>query len=396
MALPYLVKHIYNNGTEEVIRRGKKIHALGNVELLEYDDLMGNVNFRVKDDGYATFYKVSVSQFKNPKFLSVRCACPYNLSEICRHKAGALFHLQDLLDRNQLGNYEAAYDQKHTVVKMKQLELKQIKMLSDQTSFEDASDFLRTGSATILEAKEERVTASLVYEGHTYQLLIQKNEERNFDTSCNCGSETEHPLCVHKNIIFLQLLNKFGPGYFDTIRNWDKEKNKLLALYGYSLSDDLSNKFEFTYTAGKPFLRVLDTSIKRVALPLGNEAISIAPKKPDFIPLEKESEKKEETAPTVKGKIFQKLGLVISTSSIQYPFTQFDIVEGEVDEDQQRFLGKVEKQDLARFINTEMLDEQDKSLVQQLRKLMPSEVSRYLDRNSPFSGIWGKYCTAAQ
>lgn len=59
-----------------------------------------------------------------------------------------------------------------------------------------------------------------------------------------------------------------------------------------------------------------------------------------------------------------------------------------MDEDQQRFLGKVEKQDLARFINTEMLDEQDKSLVQQLRKLMPSEVSRYLDRNSPFSGIW--------
>ena len=197
MALPYLVKHIYNNGTEEVIRRGKKIHALGNVELLEYDDLMGNVNFRVKDDGYATFYKVSVSQFMNPKFLSVRCACPYNLSEICRHKAGALFHLQDLLDRNQLGNYEAAYDQKHTVVKMKQLELKQIKMLSDQSSFEEASNFLRTGSATILEAKEERVTASLVYEGHTYQLLIQKNEERNFDTSCNCGSETEHPLCVH-------------------------------------------------------------------------------------------------------------------------------------------------------------------------------------------------------
>jgi non-specific serine/threonine protein kinase len=388
MALPYLVKHIYNNGTEEVIRRGKKIHALGNVELLEYDDLMGNINFRVKDDGYATFYKVSVSQFKNPKFLSVRCACPYNLSEICRHKAGALFHLQDLLDRNQLGNYEAAYDQKHTVVKMKQLELKQIKMLSDQSSFEEASNFLRTGSATILEAKEERVTASLVYEGHTYQLLIQKNEERNFDTSCNCGSETEHPLCVHKNIIFLQLLNKFGPGYFDTIRNWDKEKNKLLALYGYSLSDDLTNKFEFTYTAGKPFLRVLDTSIKRVALPLGNEAISIAPKKSDFIPAEKEAEKIETSLPKVKGKTFQKLGLVISTNSIQYPFTQFDIVEGEVDEDQQRFLGKVEKQDLARFINTELLDEQDKSLVQQLRKLMPSEVSRYLDRNSPFSGIW--------
>ncbi len=67
MALPYLVKHIYNSGTEEVIRRGKKIHALGNVELVEYDELMANVIFRVKDDGYATFYKVHINQFKDPK-----------------------------------------------------------------------------------------------------------------------------------------------------------------------------------------------------------------------------------------------------------------------------------------------------------------------------------------
>ena len=56
----------------------------------------------------------------------------------------------------------------------------------------------------------------------------------------------------------------YGPYYFDSIRNWDKEKNKLLEAYGYSLSDDLKGKFEFTYKEGKPFLRVLDTSIKRV------------------------------------------------------------------------------------------------------------------------------------
>ena len=124
MALPYLVKHIYNSGTEEVIRRGKKIHALGNVELIEYDDLMAAVIFRVKDDGYATFYKVYINQFKDPKTLSLRCSCPYNLSEICRHKAGALFHLQDMLDKNLLGDKETVYDQRHTVVKMKQLELK--------------------------------------------------------------------------------------------------------------------------------------------------------------------------------------------------------------------------------------------------------------------------------
>lgn len=47
-----------------------------------------------------------------------------------------------------------------------------------------------------------------------------------------------HPLCEHKTLLFLQLLNAYGPFYFDSIRNWDKEKNKLLQIYGYSLSDD--------------------------------------------------------------------------------------------------------------------------------------------------------------
>ena len=40
MALPHIIKHIYNNGTDEVIRRGKKIHQSGFVELIEHDELM--------------------------------------------------------------------------------------------------------------------------------------------------------------------------------------------------------------------------------------------------------------------------------------------------------------------------------------------------------------------
>jgi len=379
MALPYLVKHIYNSGTEEVIRRGKKIHALGNVELVEYDELMANVVFRVKDDGYSTFYKVHINQFKDPKTLSLRCSCPYNLSEICRHKAGALFHLQDLLDRNQLGEKETSYDQKHTVVKMKQLDLKLIKMLSSQQNVEKAEDFLRSSRSNILEAKDERVLAELEYQGEIFRVLLQKNEERNFDTSCNCASDTDHPLCVHKDIVLLQLLHNYGPVYFDSIRNWDKEKNKLLALYGYSLSDDLKGKFEFTYTDGKPFLRVLDTSIKRVSL---NPVADAKPKQEEVkqATLVEELEERE--------KEILKLGVVVTFNEQQYPYVQLEAVQGEADENRTAYVSKVSKIDLSRFVNTEVFDEDDKGTLQQLRKLMPSEVSRYLDRNSPFSGIW--------
>ena len=151
MALPYLIKRIYNSSSEEVVRRGKKIYNTGNaVELVEFDDLMGNIIFRVKDDSYSSYYKVHLHQFRTEKTLSLRCSCPYNLTEICRHKAASLFHLQELLDRNMLGNSELEYNQKHTVVKMKQIDLKMLRMLSSIENFMAAEEFLRTNKPGVL------------------------------------------------------------------------------------------------------------------------------------------------------------------------------------------------------------------------------------------------------
>ncbi|HNP21458.1 MAG TPA: SNF2-related protein [Panacibacter sp.] len=377
MALPHLVKYIYNNGTDEVIRRGKKIHVSGGVELIEHDSLLGAVVFRVKDDAYSTYYKVHISKFRDEKTLSIRCGCPYNLGEICRHEAASLFQLQEMIDRNMLGEKELTYNQKHTVIKMKQLDLKLIRLLTKPETYAEAEDFLRGFKANILEAKDERVVSELEFYGISYRVVIQKNEERNFDTSCNCDSEHSHPLCIHKCIVLLQLLHNYGAGYFDTIRNLDKEKNKLLSLYGYSLDDDITGKFEFTYKDGKPFLRVLDTSIKRVVLP----AQSLRPR-----PVE------ETVLEVVEAPLLQKqstkLGIVFSYNAHQYPFIQVDAIQGENNESNTGFIGKVEKLDLSKFINTDALEENDKLLIQQLRKLLPGEVSRYLNRNSPFSGIW--------
>ena len=379
MALPHLIKHIYNNGTDEVIRRGKKIHALGNVELIDYDDLMGAVNFRVKDDSYSTFYKVNVVKFKDASNVSLRCSCPYNLGEICRHEAGALFQLQELLDRNMLGEKDIVYNQKHTVVKMKQLDMKMIRLLTSSQSYIKAEEYLRSNKASILEAMDERVKAEVEHDGELQQVIIQKNEERNFDTSCTCQSDSKHPLCIHKAIVLVQLVSSHGVNYFDSIRNWDKEKNKLLEMYGYSLSDDIKGKFEFAYKDNKPFLRVLDPSIKRIS-PVFT---GLSPRVPEPQAEAEVAEAEEERKPAA-----QKLGLVFIQNDEQYPFFQVEAIQGEPNEDATAYVGKAEKIDLAKFINTEGFDDDDKLLVQQLRKLQPSELNRYLNRNSPFSGIW--------
>ena len=379
MALPHLIKHIYNNGTDEVIRRGKKIHALGFVELVEHDELMSSIVFRVKDDSYSTFYKVYIQKYADAKLMSLRCGCPYNLGEICRHEAAALFRLQDMVDKNLLLSNAIQYNQRHTVAKMKHIELKMIKMLSSPSIFQEAETLLRTTKATILKAADERVEAELAYNGNVYPLVIQKNDERNFDTSCIC-SEAMHPLCEHKTLLFLQLLHNYGPNYFDSIRNWDKEKNKLLQIYGYSLQDDLNGKFTFIYKEGKPFLTLLDNSIKRVvAQPVTAAYRPALPFMQPQQPVDVETIVQEKNT---------RLGLAFNFNEKLYPCFRLDALQGEADEENKNYIDKIEKLDLTKFVNTDIFNEEDKQLFQQVRKLQDTEVNKYLNRNSPFSGIW--------
>src|SRR5689334_7012955 len=319
MALPHLLKYVYTHGSDEVIRRGKKIHAIGFVELAENDDLFGSVVFRVKDDNYATFYKVHISNYKDPKSLSLRCACPYNLGDICRHEAAALIRLQEMIDKGQLHAGDIIYNQKHTVAKMKTIELRTIQLLSSHEIVEEAEKYLRTQKPVLESAKDETVNATVHLDGEEFSVIIRRNEERNFDTSSDY-QDPEHLLCLPKVIVFLHLLQTKGQHYFETIRNWDKEKNKLLEAYGYSLSDDLKGKFEFNYKDGKPYLRVLDPSIKRITSPLPLS-------KPKF---EKVTTVEEEEPAPKEQVITRRLGIVFNFNKPGYPFFTIDLIEGEM------------------------------------------------------------------
>jgi SNF2 family DNA or RNA helicase len=385
MALPHLIKYVYTNGTDEVIRRGKKIHAIGYVELVDYDELLDAVVFRVKDDSYSTYYKVNIQKFKDPRTLSVRCTCPYNLGDICRHEAASLIQLQEMLDKNMLKAEEVEYDQRHTVVKMKFIDLKTLRLLCSPETYAEAEKYLRTHRADIEYAQDEVVKATVELDGRPVKVVLRKNEERNFDTSADY-EDRQHPLSLPKVIVFLQLLNSYGPHYFDTIRNWDKEKNKLLEAYGYSLSDNLEGKFEFTYKEGKPFLRVLDPSIKRVMPAQGSVKPKPLPQPTASAPQAVETETMD--APEKTERPAQRVGIVFNFNTDSFPGFTVDAVTGEPNEEGTAFVGKVEKLDLSKFINLELYNEQDRNLIPALRKMQDSEITKYLNRNSPFSGIW--------
>lgn len=360
MSLPALLKHIYNYGTEEVVRRGKKIFLTSGIQLLDVDYLIDQIRFRVRNDQYHNYYTVTIKNFSQHDNLSLRCQCPYNLGEICRHEVAALFHLNEMLQSGFFENVDVTYDQKHTVVRMRQVTPKLLQLFASATIMEQASSI--APKVIVTTAKDDKIEAEVPDEEHTYKVVLKQNDERYYDTSCSCD-ETAHPLCKHKTAVFLQVLQFYGPNYFQTMRNWDEQKNKLLRLYGYTLNDDLTNKFAFTYENGKPFLRVLDPSIKKVnAVTQPIAAINT------------------DSTPNTK----LRLGIVLDTHTDLFPYVKITLVAGEAEDKAELFTGAIQVLDLQQYQSPHRFLVADQELIPAIRKFTVMEVLKYLRKNLPF------------
>ncbi|MDR3680400.1 MAG: SNF2-related protein [Flavipsychrobacter sp.] len=369
MSLPPLLRHVYNHGTEEVIRRGKKIFYASGVQLLDVDHLLEQVRFRVRNDLYQNYYTVTVLKFLQPQDLSVRCQCPYNLGEICRHEVAALFQLNEILQSGFFENSDISYDQKHTIVRMRQISVQMLRVFSSAPIMEVAERWAAANKVIITTSKSDTIEAEVPDGDNTYKVVIKQNEDRYFDTACGCD-EKGHPLCVHKAAVFLQILKKYGAQYFQGMHDWDIQKNKLLQQYGYSLSDDLTNKFTFTYEQGKPFLRVLDTSIKKIS----------AAEKQLATPVE-----------VVVAEEVKRLGLVVDTSVTWYPFSSVLLVAGYTDDDAKKYTSGIEKLELLQYVDPTKYRDEERELIPVARKFLPEEILKYLRKNLPFGDFLDDY-----
>lgn len=385
MSLPPLLRHVYNHGTEEVIRRGKKIFFTSGVQMLDVDHLLEQVRFRVRNDVYQNYYTVTINKYMDTEHLSVRCQCPYNLGEICRHEVGALFQLNDLVQSGFFENTDIRYNQKHTAIRMRQVNMQMIRVFTSSEIMEQAQSMANRTAAIITAKKSDSVEAEVPDGDHTYKVIIKRNEEKYFDTSCGCDEEN-FPICVHKAALLLQILKGYGHQYFQSMQDWDIQKNKLLGLYGYSLDDDLKGKFEFTYENGKPFLRVLDTSIKKVSAP----SSTIEPKKT----LQQQNHERQKIAAEVAEpeKVEEpRLGIVLDTSAKWYPFVNVALISGVTGEDELSYTSAIEVLELQQYINAHKYQHNERELIPATRKFHPVEILKYLKKNLPFGDLYDDY-----
>ncbi len=364
MSLPAILKFVYNHGTEEVVRRGKKIFYTSGVQMLDVDHLIEQVRFRVRNDLYQNYYTVTINKYLQHQELSVRCQCPYNLGEICRHEVAALFQLNDIIQSGFFENTDVNYDQKHTIVRMRQVSRQVLQIFTSPHDIDTAENWAADNVANVTSGKNEKIEADVTDGNTVFHVMIKQNEERYFDTSCGCD-EKKFPLCVHKATVFMQLLKKHGPQYFQAMQNWDVQKNKLLEQYGYSLDDDLKGKFSWVYENGKPFLRVLDPSIKKVA-------VSAQPVKVETVEI-----------PTVA--VEQKrLGILIDTSLSRFPYVDVLLISGTTDEAEQEMTGKIDKLELQQYINPLRYRETEREMLPVVRKFISEELIKYVRKNMPF------------
>src|ERR1700753_999400 len=178
MSLPPILRYVYNHGTEEVIRRGKKIFYTSGVQMLDVDHLLEQIRFRVRNDLYQNYYTVTVNKYLQPAELSVRCQCPYNLGDICRHEVAALFQLNDILQSGFFENTDIAYDQKHTIVRMRQVSMQMLGVFASPETMERAGDLARGNKAIVTMGKGARLEAEVPDGDNTYKVVLRQNDER--------------------------------------------------------------------------------------------------------------------------------------------------------------------------------------------------------------------------
>lgn len=376
MALSPLLKYIYNHGSEEMIRRGKRIYSSGGASLMDNDPFIEQARFRVRNDQYQNFYTVVVQKYNTPGEMSVRCQCPYNLSELCRHKVAALFQLQDLAQSGILGGEGIQYDQKHTILRLRTVSEPMLRVFSVPDIMERARDAARSRSARLVPAAANAIEADVPDEGtgEVFRVTLRQNEERYFDTSCSCD-ETRVPLCYHKAVTFLQVLYQHGADYFHGLRNWDEQKARLLSLYGYKLTDNLEGKFAFTYDQhGKPSLRVLDPSIKRLT-----PTATPPPARPEVraaLPAQ----------PTTEPEKAEKIRLVpaLQLQPQTYPYAVWQLLQAAETPD-----GEAGEPTALLDLNSAAVADtgflpKEKEWLALFRKTQPAEALRYLQRIIPF------------
>lgn len=375
----FLTRDIYNNGAEEVIQAGRRAFQRGLVTIKSIDPVNFNLVFLVKDERYNNFYLVKIHLFQSQFDYQINCTCSFNLRPICRHKVSALLFTQSLIDEKKINFNFTDYNTENTIIKFDIFRLPVLKKNAFPEIFNLAQKIYKSTIIEPLKIGSDQVNATVHMDKKKYPIEIKRSELKNYTTSCPCKTEKNYPLCIHKLILLLNLLDKKGEHFWDSIKNFDQEKNLLLKKYGYSLADNLDNKFQFNIVNGQVSLKVLDLQISALGT---NKKVSGIPQN-DEINI-KDKKKLDYNS--------SKTQILVLDNSLEYcPFFRFELCFAEINNNKGLHISDVEvmtqkelsffhfKNDKDIFINETLRKIVGNGWIKTLVKLFPFQINDLAD-----------------
>ena len=262
---PYLARFVKANSLEGPRQKGIKLFSLDNCELKKLDtSATGEAEFKVKaEDKWSNLkYKVKIEGFLNEYgAIKTSCNCPYDYGGICKHRVAAMFALDGIILANP--TLKKKYNMADSKVFMPTIESDDVRINTSAEAWKTKNSIKKVNLVSALNGVAE---FEVTYKSEVFKLRLSKESDTQLQTSCSCKQELDTPLCEHKAAALLVLREQFGRRAFEMMRDFTNEKNALLAEYGFSLDDDLRNKFAFQITDdGSVRLDLVDPSIHKIS-----------------------------------------------------------------------------------------------------------------------------------
>jgi uncharacterized Zn finger protein len=257
-----LKKYVERYASSNVLMRGKRLYSWQYVKVQSIDFQHAKAVLKVKSEQFRfREYDVKISGF-DVNDIRTSCTCAYEEGGICKHRVAALMEIDRQLADQKL-TY-SKYNPADFTVTLPAFEENLIAAECSEEDFIAAQLLVAKHKVKILTALNNEASFRVEQGDEDFSVRLERKAAKLIHTTCTCKDE-RNPICVHKAASLLQLRERFGDSPFDEMRDWTKEKNQMLAEYGYSLSDDLSRKFDFKVVSGNLQLVVLDKSIHKLS-----------------------------------------------------------------------------------------------------------------------------------
>jgi SNF2 family DNA or RNA helicase len=304
--------------TGTIRQRGNDIYRSGGVKIVSFDGDYYGAKFKVESQASHDKYEVELANLDDSDAVECYCDCPSDYYP-CKHAVAASLALEEHIERDFTKNKPTVQDLKKVIIDIteasrqaaqKKPEPKTFKMGDTTLLLKNIEDrqIQSNSSANFWTSRRHYLNIKTIEQGKGYEkfelfikkygayhITIKRLEKGKYNFSCTCHQELRTPLCEHMMGTLVWLQSQRGPNALELLKDWSREKDALLAKYGYSSQDNLVDKFDFKLNfQGDLEIILLDKSIQPIAgVQWSNVLKSTLPiKSPSpFVPVEVTKEK---------------------------------------------------------------------------------------------------------